>query len=115
MANATKPGSGYEIDIESSVRTGDGTYAIQWAYVWPVPGGWDGGATVSTEVKVTVHNRRRHSTERDISIDFDVLSDSVAPDVEAKLRDYAIGEEQRDWEYESRDLYPISALRAVSL
>lgn len=116
---ASTIGSGAEVDIEGSICTGDGTYVVWWCWTWPErhhgETRWVGSPMVSTEVRVTVHNRRRGSTERDVSVDFDVLSDSVPPDVEAKLRDYAIGEEQRDWEYEARDLYPIRSLRAVAL
>ncbi len=93
----------HDIDIEGHVVTDDGTICVWWCFTWPerVYGEtyWRSSPSVATELRVTVTNRGRFSTARDVSIDVYVLSDSVPADVHAKLVEYAVAEEQRQYEW----------------
>ena len=92
-----KNGSGdYDIDIIGHIQTGDNTWVVEWALVWRRGDGWVGSPTNATELRVTVTGRGRGARTWDVEVD--VLSSDVPADVYAKLRDYAIEEEQRSFE-----------------
>ena len=109
MANANNLGSGAEVDIEGSIRTGEDTWCILWCWTWPERHNgetrWVGSPSVATELRVTVTGRGLGARTWDVEVD--VLSDDVPADVYAKLQEYAIEEEQREYDRSRRDVYPV--------
>ncbi len=99
MGNGNTVGSGADIDIEGHTTTDDGTICVWWCFTWPerVYGEthWRSSPSVATELRVTVRGHRSFASGHETEVD--VLSDSVPADVHAKLVEYAIEEDDRQW------------------